>query len=148
MYGSTSDLTFESYQHLFISFQTICISQDDIDIENYHIVFLYWRKFCLIFIAFKQNDHFVSTDLCLITSSNIASQICLVQNLSLQQHWKQCNHYQWKILPHYHLRSKKKTCFIYCDKISVYVKRHPRADKNTQMTSTQELVRIHTMCGY
>ena len=36
----------------------------------------------------------------------------------------------------------------YHDKISVYVKRHPRADKNTQLTSTQELVRIHTMCGY
>ena len=36
----------------------------------------------------------------------------------------------------------------FCDKISVYAKSHPRADRNTQLTSTQELVRIHNMCGY
>ena len=40
----------------------------------------------------------------------------------------------------------KNSC--YRDKISMYVKRHLRADKNTQLTSTQELVRIHTTCGY
>ena len=36
----------------------------------------------------------------------------------------------------------------YHDKISVYLKRHPRAISNTQLTSTQELVRIHNRCGY
>ena len=37
---------------------------------------------------------------------------------------------------------------FYRDKISVYVKRHPRAGSNTQLTSAQELVRIQNMCGY
>ena len=34
------------------------------------------------------------------------------------------------------------------DKISVFIERHPRANRNTQLTSTQELVKIHNICGY
>ena len=36
--------------------------------------------------------------------------------------------------------------FIYRDKISVYLQRHPRAGEDTHLTSTQELVKIHNMC--
>ena len=35
---------------------------------------------------------------------------------------------------------------IYRDKISVYLQRHPRAGKDTHLTSTQELVKIHNTC--
>ena len=36
---------------------------------------------------------------------------------------------------------------FYRDKISVYLQRHPRAGEVTHFTSTQELVKIHNMCG-
>ena len=35
---------------------------------------------------------------------------------------------------------------LYRDKISVYLQRHPRAGRDTHLTSTQELVKIHNMC--
>ena len=38
--------------------------------------------------------------------------------------------------------------WFYRDNISVYLNRHPRASRKTQLTSTQELVRIRNMCGY